>query len=613
MKDALRFRAPCLAFLVLVSLAGRMAAQAVSEPFDYSLPGADLLGESGGTGFDGPWFASGFNASIHDNYDVAAGSLIYPNLAVSGNRIESASTPAIAGLGRNLEVPVPADATATVYFSLLLRPEGSLGQGALNGYFGAYLDGTGNADLFAGKPGSASADPYVIEDRGGSGQVQSSVAPVIGETVLLVVRAELRPGTDVFTLHVNPDPCQPEPASGTVKSDLDLGDVSALVIYSTGAFSLDELRLGASFAEVVPCETPPPGDRVLVFSKTAGFRHDSIAAGIAAVQALGAANGFAVDATESATFFNDASLARYDAVIFLNTTGDILNASQEAAFERYIGNGRGFVGIHSAADTEYDWAWYGGLVGAYFQSHPAIQAATVVVADRVHPASAGLPVRWTRTDEWYNFRTNPRGRLHVLATLDETTYSGGTMGEDHPITWCHRHDGGRAFYTAGGHTIAAYSEPLFRQHLLEGIRFAAGWVVADCDATVDASFDKVVLDAQVNEPMELAVADDGRVFFVQRGGALKIYKPSTSSTVTAGALAVTTANEDGLIGITLDPDFAANGWIYLFHSPAGSVPKQHISRFHMDGDQLDQSSEVVLLEIPTQRDQCCHSAGEWKR
>jgi glucose/arabinose dehydrogenase len=358
-----------------------------------------------------------------------------------------------------------------------------------------------------------------------------------------------------------------------------------------------------------PVLAQAPGARVLVFSKTAGFRHSSIADGIAAVEALGSANGFAVDATEDAAQLNDANLAQYDAVIFLNTTGDILDASQESAFERYIQGGRGFVGIHSAADTEYEWAWYGGLVGAYFQSHPAIQAGTVVVADLVHPSTAGLPRRWARTDEWYNFQANPRGELHVLATLDETTYSGGTMGHDHPIAWCHSYNGGRAFYTAGGHTSASYSEPLFLEHLLGGIRFAAGWVTADCVATVDRSFEKVVLDANVNQPMELAVAGDGRVFFVERGGALKIYKPSTSSTLTAGTLAVTTVNEDGLLGVTLDPDFAANGWIYLFYSPAGPLAMQCVSRFEMSGDTLVLGSEEVLLEIPTQRDQCCHSAG----
>ena len=147
---------------------------------------------------------------------------------------------------------------------------------------------------------------------------------------------------------------------------------------------------------------------VLVFTKTAGFRHDSIPDGIAAIQTLGRENGFAVEATEDAGRFTDEGLAAYRAVIFLNTTGDVLAADQERAFERYIRGGGGFVGIHSAADTEYGWAWYGDLVGAYFDSHPAIQQGEIHVADRVHPATEHLSARWQRRDEWYNYRRNPR-------------------------------------------------------------------------------------------------------------------------------------------------------------------------------------------------------------
>jgi cytochrome c len=218
---------------------------------------------------------------------------------------------------------------------------------------------------------------------------------------------------------------------------------------------------------------------VLVFSKTSAFRHDSIPHGIAAIMALGADHGFAVDSTEDAARFTDTELARYKVVVFLCTTGDILDPGQKAAFERYIRSGGGFVGIHSASDTEYQWAWYGRLVGAYFASHPAIQRATVRIEDPSHPSTKGLPAAWERTDEWYNFRSNPRGVAHILATVDETTYSGGNMGADHPIAWCQQIDGGRSWYTAMGHTSESYAEPLFRLHLLGGIESAAG-VAADC-------------------------------------------------------------------------------------------------------------------------------------
>ncbi|MFH9611072.1 ThuA domain-containing protein [Streptomyces sp. NPDC017448] len=220
--------------------------------------------------------------------------------------------------------------------------------------------------------------------------------------------------------------------------------------------------------------------RVLVFSKTAGFRHDSIPAGVAALKELGKGANITVDSTESAAQFTTSNLARYDAVAFLSTTGDVLNAEQQKAFENYVATGGGYVGIHAAADTEYDWEFYGGLVGAHFDSHPHIQPATVRVEDHDHPATAHLEDEWQRTDEWYNYRTNPRDKAKVLATLDETTYTGGNMKGDHPISWCQSYQGGRSFYTGLGHTKESYAEPAFRSHVLGGLRYATGQVKADC-------------------------------------------------------------------------------------------------------------------------------------
>ena len=238
-----------------------------------------------------------------------------------------------------------------------------------------------------------------------------------------------------------------------------------------------------------PWPQAPP--KILVFSKTAGFRHDSIPDGVGALRGLGAENNFAVDATEDAAAFTDANLAQYRAVVFLSTTGEVLDVSQQAAFERFIRRGGGYAGVHSASDTEYDWPWYGGLVGAYFRDHPAIQRAVVRVEEPAHPSTEALPTAWERTDEWYNFSSNPRGGAHVLATLDEATYMGGGMGADHPIAWCRRYDGGRAWYTGGGHTRESYGEPLFRRHLLGGIQFAAGLaggVCAGAESVSAASF-----------------------------------------------------------------------------------------------------------------------------
>jgi type 1 glutamine amidotransferase len=240
------------------------------------------------------------------------------------------------------------------------------------------------------------------------------------------------------------------------------------------------LVLAACRAAPPPRTPSPPADEVLVFSKTTGFRHESIAAGVRAVRELGAADGFAVTATEDGGAFAPDRLGRYAAVVFLNTTGDVLDADQRAAFEAYIRGGGGYVGVHSAADTEYDWPFYGGLVGAYFAAHPAVQPATVRVEDRGHPATAHLGDTWQRTDEWYDYRTNPRHAVRVLLRLVESSYSGGRMGADHPIAWCHAYQGGRSFYTGGGHTPGSYAEPDFRAHLLGGLRYAAGRVSADC-------------------------------------------------------------------------------------------------------------------------------------
>ncbi|MFJ9424941.1 ThuA domain-containing protein [Streptomyces sp. NPDC101249] len=258
-----------------------------------------------------------------------------------------------------------------------------------------------------------------------------------------------------------------------------------------------------------PAET---GKRVLVFSKTAGFRHDSIPDGIDTIRRLGATGGFAVDATEDAATFTPRTLRRYDAVVFLSTTGDVLTEPQQRAFERYIRDGGGYVGIHAAADTEYDWEFYGGLAGAYFESHPAIQPATVHVEDRAHPSTADLDPVWERTDEWYNYRSNPRDRAHVLATLDESSYTGGTMNGDHPIAWCQNYQGGRAFYTGGGHTKESYTEPAFVSHLSGGLRWAIGDAQADCrpENGYRPLFDGTSLDGwQQAGPGSFTLSDDG--------------------------------------------------------------------------------------------------------
>lgn len=212
---------------------------------------------------------------------------------------------------------------------------------------------------------------------------------------------------------------------------------------------------------------------VLLFSKTAGFRHNSIEAGAEAIQKLGAENGFNVTWTEDSSYFTSANLRNYDAIIFLNTTMTVFDDAQKAAFKEYIQSGGGFVGVHSATDTEYDWPWYGEMVGGYFLNHPPVLPAVIDVVDPNHPSTAHLPERWERVDEWYNFR-NLNPEVNVLLKLDTDSFEGSEHPGDHPIAWYHDFDGGRAFYTGLGHTIETYEEEYFLLHLLGGIRYAMG-------------------------------------------------------------------------------------------------------------------------------------------
>lgn len=229
-----------------------------------------------------------------------------------------------------------------------------------------------------------------------------------------------------------------------------------------------------------PSPSPTRTARVLLFTRTTGFRHDAIPKAVQVLAGALAARGVVADQTEDPATFSDAGLAPYAAVVFLLTTGDVLGDAQQAAFERYVASGRALVGVHSAADTEYAWPFYHSLLGGTFKGHPDGQPAAVIVEDRAHPSTSGLPARWERSDEWYNFASNPRGSVHVLARVDESTYTGGTMGTDHPISWCRESGGGRAWYTGMGHAAEMYDEPLFVGHIVGGVLWAVGFEAGAC-------------------------------------------------------------------------------------------------------------------------------------
>jgi cytochrome c len=372
------------------------------------------------------------------------------------------------------------------------------------------------------------------------------------------------------------------------------------------------------------------GTRILVFSKTAGFRHESIPAGIDALRKIAAMDNITVDTTENAANFNEENLRRYKAVVFLNTTGDVLNQEQQNDFERFIQAGGGYLGVHSATDTEYDWPWYGKLAGAYFTSHPNnpnVRKAEFMTVDHNHLSTDSLPDRFERTDEFYNFR-DFNNDIKVLVKIDEKSYEGGTNGDNHPMSWYHEFDGGRAFYTAMGHTNESYQEPLVIRHIRGGLKYVLGGddpkeldykAVKTKRVPEENRFTKVVLAEKLDEPVELAVLPDSKVLFIERKGNLKLYDPSVKEVKLVTKIPVSTKYifkdgnqaeaEDGLLGLALDPNFKENNWIYMYYSPAGTEPKNILTRYEFKDDKLIEESKKVLLEIPVQREQCCHTGG----
>lgn len=250
------------------------------------------------------------------------------------------------------------------------------------------------------------------------------------------------------------------------------------------------LVLVACAGDAVPGARDAPIPRVLVFSKTTGYRHASIEPGIAALTRLANERDVQLVTTEDATMFRPPELADFDAVVFLSTTGDVLNDEQQQAFMTHIRSGTGFVGIHSATDTEYDWAWYGQLVGGYFASHPSnpnVREGALSITDPSHPATATLPDPWIRSDEWYEIR-DLAPDLEILITIDETTYKApdeNPSATPRPLAWYHEFEGGRAFYTALGHTSDSFDDPYFLEHVWGGLVYVLGRVSSETNQRLE--------------------------------------------------------------------------------------------------------------------------------
>lgn len=397
--------------------------------------------------------------------------------------------------------------------------------------------------------------------------------------------------------------------------------------------------------------------RVLVYSGGAHASPDTVRAGVDAVRRLGALNGFGVEATDDPDVFDDDRLTRFHAIVFNGASpspqgrnqdqereggreGAGLDAHARAALRTYIRAGGGWVGLHGAAAGTHDWDWYEGLVGATVDRATPVQTGRVEVLDHAHPSTVALPDLWERTEQWYNWRTDPAGTVHTLAGIRvRDGIAGLDEGAEHSWSWCRNYDGGRSWFTSGGGAAQDFRDRAFLSHLLGGIEWAAGAKPGDCTVTRTGSFQRIpVATSGLTDPVDVAVAPDRRVFVAQRTGELKVVDQRTMKVSTALDLAYppgTAGRADGLIGLTLDPGFAENNWLYLLRSetprseslPSGTARSESplsqtarseslrsepprpgitghrlaLSRFTADGDTVDPASEKRLLTLPVRR------------
>ncbi|HWK27577.1 MAG TPA: ThuA domain-containing protein [Solirubrobacter sp.] len=424
--------------------------------------------------------------------------------------------------------------------------------------------------------------------------------------------------------------------------------------WRTAALAATLAALPLAAADTAAAKADPYS--VLVFTKNATV---GAAEGVAALQAAAPADA-TFDVTADASTFTDTGLAPYKAVVFLNTTGDVLNAAQEAAFEKYFRSGGGFLGIGAAITTEPSSSFFTDILGTRASGEPTTaQQATVKVADRGHAAGGkALPEYYHRSDRWFNFADNVRGFSHVIATVDENTYTGGNtkalatpLTNDHPVVWCKDYQGGRSFYTALGNTAEGFADPDFRKHLGGAVQWAAGKadpVYSDCGATVLANYQQTKISAppNLNEPIGFDQLPDGRILQTARGGQLRLHDPAKGTSTVIATIPVYTNSEDGLYGPAIDNDFATNKWVYLYYAPptvrirkcdgtmadvttpTGSAPTVaadpcvwqdtwagyfQLSRFKfVDGENptIDLESEQKIMQVANNRGACCHVAGD---
>ncbi|MCC9166986.1 ThuA domain-containing protein [Pontibacter harenae] len=345
-------------------------------------------------------------------------------------------------------------------------------------------------------------------------------------------------------------------------------------------------------------------NRILIFTGN-GSDEQTTAEGVKALATYAKESSIKFDTTSNANYFTEDSLKQYGAIVFLNTSQDVLDTRQQNEFERYVQAGGGFVGVHAAASSQYQWPWYNQMLGA----KPAKEASkerTPIQQKLQTIINGNVTDTWSQTDVIIPFEAHA-SNIEVMATNEQKQ----------PVSWMREYDGGRMFYTSAGGTTESYQNKAFMAHLMGGVKYALEGhalnykKVRTEQVPEDNRFLQVKLDSYLHEPIEMEVLNDGRVLFIERLGNVKLYDPQNRATKVIATLDVHTEGnyEDGLLGLELDPSFHKNGYIYLYYSPVGNNPVQNLSRFRLLGDSLIMRSEKVVLQVPVQRETCCHSAG----
>ena len=353
-------------------------------------------------------------------------------------------------------------------------------------------------------------------------------------------------------------------------------------------------------------DTGSSGKRLLVCTGAQSGENVTVQAGMNMMQRLGIEAGWVVTGVDQLDAIQVERLASYDALVLMDACHAAFSAAEGQQLVDFVEQGGSLAAMGRAAAKPAQWDGYAELLGAVIEGEGVEATAEYWSLDPAHPATSTLPVRAEVEGTWFDYAPHPRGISHVLTAIDERSYSGGNMGYDHPLSWAHHRGEGRVWYTGLG-TDARHFDDL-SSHFSGGLRWVLGLADGDVSATLTGMYQRVVLDTNVTFPMQLEIAPDGRVFYIEREGGFKVWDPQTGRTVTAGYIPVQTRIEDGLLGLALDPAFEENRWIYLYYSPISMAPNR-LSRFTMNGNEIDLRSEKVLLEVPTQREYCCHSGG----